>query len=197
METVDARGLACPQPVILARRAMVGGQPVQVLVDNQVAVDNLTRMARSAGWNTAVRQTGTRVFEVDLRPDEARVEEAVAAPTEAKESGSIVVLLASDRIGEGDAELGALLMRAFLHTLTELEPRPHHVICMNAGVRLAADGSPVLEDLSALTKCGVAIWLCGTCVDYYRLKDTVRVGTISNMYSIAELLLNAGRVIRP
>lgn len=194
METVDARGLACPQPVVLTRRAMENGFPLTVLVDNDTAAANVTRMAKTAGWHADVAKKQTDLFEIALNP----APEPTRGPADAPRSiGPIVVFLASERVGEGDPELGSLLMRAFLHTLQEVEPRPDHIICMNSGVRLATEGSPVVEDLRALAEDGVQVWLCGTCLDYLGLTGEVAVGTVSNMYSLAELLLSAGHVVRP
>lgn len=198
MKTIDARGLACPQPVVLARRAMADGATFVITVDNAVAVANVTRMARSAGWNSTVDEKAADLINITLAPAAAadRPPEPSPEPAAAS-SGALVVFLASDQIGEGDPELGALLMRAFLHSLQEVEPRPSHIICMNGGVRLAAEGSPVLEDLRDLEQSGTQVWLCGTCLDFLGLKGRVGVGTVSNMYSLTELLLNAARVVRP
>jgi len=155
-------------------------------------------MARSTGWIAGVDEKAANLITITLRP--AAPAEHAEATTESRATpagGELVVFLASDRVGEGDPDLGALLMRAFLHTLQELEPRPDHIVCMNAGVRLAVEGSPVLDDLRALEESGTQIWLCGTCLDFLGLKDSTGVGTVSNMYSLAELLLNAARVVRP
>lgn len=196
MQTVDARGLACPQPVILTRRAMREGRPLCTVVDNEVALANVSRMAAAAGWSVEVQrlEDGTRIT---LRPaDQDVVPEAVAEPEAPAAAGPTVLLLASDGVGQGDATLGQLLMRSLLHTLQEVEQRPDVVICLNHGVRLAVSGSPVLEDLQMLERSGVSLLICGTCLDYLHLKDSLAVGTISNMYTIAETLLGAGRVVR-
>ena len=196
METVDARGMACPRPVILARRAMQAGQPCLVVVDDDVSLANVSRMARAAGWEVQIEERSDGAY-ISL----ARQGEAVAAPAErpahmTPAGGAIVVFLASDAVGQGDEALGRVLMRSFLHTLQEVEPLPEAIVCMNSGVRLAATGSPVVEDLQALADRGVQVLLCGTCLDYYHLKSEVAVGTISNMYTLAEMLLGAGRVVR-
>jgi selenium metabolism protein YedF len=107
----------------------------------------------------------------------------------------LVLLISGDTMGRGDAELGEILIRSFLHTLGEVEPQPDTLIFLNSGVRLVAAGSPVLDDLRALRDRGVEILACGTCLGHYALKDRVAVGEISNMYAIAETLLRAGKVI--
>lgn len=195
MQTVDARGLACPQPVILSRRAMQAAEPTVTIVDNDVAVGNVTRMAQAAGWGSAVdeRHDG---FYVTLTPPAGAAPQAAPAAAPAGAAGPTVVLLASDTIGTGDETLGAILMRAFLHAIAETDDKPDTIICMNAGVRLPTADSPVLEDLQTLVGCGTQVLICGTCLDFYHLKDKVAVGTISNMYTIAETLLAAGNVVR-
>ena len=107
----------------------------------------------------------------------------------------IVLVLSSEHMGHGDEELGHILIRSFLHTLGEVEPRPHTIVLFNSGVKLAVEGSPVLEDLHALAKNGVAILVCGTCLGHYGLKEKLAVGQVSNMYSIAENMLGACRVV--
>ena len=197
MQTVDAKGLACPQPVVLTRRAMAKGEPVLTIVDNDVALANVSRMGRSAGWEVQA-ETGEGCYYITLTPPTS-LAVAETAPVQAQPAaldGPLVVLLASDVIGQGDDRLGAVLMRAFLHTLQEVKPKPDVIICMNGGVRLAVEGSQVFEDLRALTEGGIELLLCGTCLDFFGLKDKVSVGTISNMYSIAETLLSAGKVVR-
>ncbi|NPV08064.1 MAG: sulfurtransferase-like selenium metabolism protein YedF [Anaerolineae bacterium] len=197
MQRVDARGLACPQPVVLARRAMQTGETVVITVDNITAAQNVSRMAQRAGWNVETEVSGD-VYVITVVPS-GEPKPIVAPASSAAElmpSGEVVVLLASDVVGSGDPDLGALLMRTFLHTLQEIEPKPQRIICMNAGVRLAVEGSPVLEDLRALSDCGTEILLCGTCLDYLGLRDRVALGTVSNMYSLAEIMLTAARLVR-
>ena len=197
MQTVDAKGLACPQPVVLTRRAMEKGEPVLTIVDNDVALANVSRMGRSAGWEVQA-ETREGCYYITLTPPAGSTgRETAPTPVQpAAPAGPLVVLLTSDVIGQGDDRLGAVLMRAFLHTLQEVKPKPDVIICMNGGVRLAVEGSQVFEDLRALTEGGIELLLCGTCLDFFGLKDKVSVGTISNMYSIAETLLSAGKVVR-
>lgn len=109
--------------------------------------------------------------------------------------GSLVIAVSSDSLGRGDEELGKVLLRNYLHTLTESPIKPHTMLFFNAGVTLATEGSPLLADLQTLHEQGVRILLCGTCVAHFDLKDRVRVGEISNMYTISETMLSAGRVI--
>jgi len=195
--TVDARGLACPQPVILTRNAMRESAEITTLVTGRDQVDNVQRLAERAGWLTRVeaRPDGYALhltkqalaIEPELTPDLT----VGNVPTGA----AAVIALSSDQMGRGDEELGAVLMRAFVYTLTQVEPRPRTVALYNTGVRLAIDGSPVLDDLTQLANSGVEILVCGTCLGHLGLKERLAVGVISNMYAIAEALLTAGNAI--
>jgi selenium metabolism protein YedF len=111
--------------------------------------------------------------------------------------GSTIFVIASNVMGHGNDELGALLMKAFIHTVVDLEHRPELIILYNTGVKLAASDSGVVDDLKALEDKGVRILLCGTCVNFFELGDKLGAGTVSNMYDIAGLLSTAGRIVRP
>jgi len=191
---VDARGQACPQPVILARRALAHDREVTVIVDNATARENVAGMARSQGHAVRIEEQGSDIL-VHISAQGAPAPAAAPAPSPAPTGGPTVVLFASDSMGRGSEELGGILVRSFLHTLNEVEPRPDTLVFLNSGVRLVVEGSPVLEDLQALAARGVQLLACGTCLGYYELKEKVAVGTISNMYTIAETLLGAGKVI--
>jgi len=200
---VDARGLACPQPVILAKRAMntAGGHPVVVLTSTEDQADNVIRMARELGWTSDVEITeqGARVV---LTP-------APSSPTATISTGPIrpqpsdhlpgakVVLLTSTLLGRGAEELGRVLMRGFLSTLNELDERPATVILLSAGVHLAMDGAETVGELKDLVEKGTELLVCGTCASYYDIRERIAVGTISNMHTIAERLLSADNVVAP
>ena len=187
---VDARGKACPQPVIMARRALAQDADVTVIVDNETARGNVQGMARSQGHAVAVEERADGIY-LHIRA----VAPAAAPQPAAAAGGPNVILIAGDRIGRGPEELGAVLMRSLMHTLTEVSPLPEVIILVNEGVRLAVEGSPVLDDLRTLAGRGVQILACGTCLGFFELKDRVAVGTVSNMYTIAETLLAAGKVV--
>ncbi len=201
---VDARGLACPQPVVLARKALLGAGAggVRVLVDNQVSVENIGRMARSQGWEVSVEGQGAQT-EMLLRRVEGPSREGAAspvpqaAPAPPVAKARVVVLFSSDLFGMGDETLGRVLMRSFVKTLAEVEPLPSKMIFVNSGVRLTTEGSELLDDLAALADSGVEIVSCGTCLDYYKLMGALRVGTVTNMHDIASSLSAADRIVRP
>jgi selenium metabolism protein YedF len=194
--TVDARGLACPQPVILARRALREGSDVVVIVDNEVARHNVARMAEKSGHAVRVEQDqeGIRVY---IAAEDELTELAPVGEPECAVDPSLVLFVSSEYMGRGEhSELGHILMRGFFHTLGEVEPVPGTAIFINSGVKLVAEGSPVLEDLHELANAGVEILACGTCLSYYELEDKLAVGAISNMYTIAETLLGAEKTVQ-
>ncbi len=190
-EEIDARGLACPRPVIMTQKAIDDGIDCVVVVDNEVARDNVCRMAKSKGFEVCVEEIED-VFRIRVaRGSREKIEETRPSPI-----GPTLVVFSSDRMGHGDDDLGKILIRSFLHTLDDISQRPDIVICFNSGVRIATEGSDVLEDLISLEVKGVSILVCGTCLDFFGLKGKLRAGIISNMYDIAEIMLSAGRVVR-
>jgi len=192
---VDCRGLACPQPVIRTKQAMQQSGRVTTIVDNETAVANVSRMAEKEGYAVEVEQKEDGIYVSLTRAGGTQPDSAAAKSARQRASGSLVLLIACDRMGRGDDELGGILIRSFLHTLNEVEPLPKTIIFLNAGVKLTVAESPVLEDLVTVSKRGVEILSCGTCLGHLGLKDKLAVGDVSNMYSIAEALLAAGSVV--
>jgi selenium metabolism protein YedF len=192
--TVDARGLACPQPVIQTRKAMRTARRVVTLVDSETSMANVSRMAEQAGWQVMVTQEGGE-YRLDLAQAAAPQPQPLALGRAETLAGPLVLVVPSDMMGRGDPALGAILVRSFFHTLGEVEPRPDTILFWNAGVHLACEGSPVLEDLCALEAAGVKMLVCGTCLGHFERKDSLAVGQVSNMYAIAETMLQAGKVI--
>jgi selenium metabolism protein YedF len=194
-EVIDARGLACPQPVIQTRKAMQQQEQLVTLVDNEISVTNVSRMASRAGWQVNVVPQGEE-YRIELAKGQVSAQpEPLAVGKVEAATGPLILVVSSDTMGRGDAELGNILIRAFLHTLGEVEPLPHTILFFNAGVKLACEGSAVLDDLRALENDGVEMLVCGTCLGYYELKDKLVSGQVSNMYDIAETMLTAGKVV--
>lgn len=192
---IDARGKACPTPVIMAKKAISAGESTfTVLVDNTTAVENLKRLAANQGFDAAAAEA-EGVFSVAFtRTGCAACEEAVNAPLPAP-GGDWAVFVGRDIIGDGDRELGTNLMRMFFYTLSQGEDKPGAVLFMNAGVKLPTLDEQVAEHLKALSAVGVEILVCGTCLNFYGLTDRLRVGTVSNMYDIVTRMQKAGKVI--
>jgi selenium metabolism protein YedF len=205
--TVDARGLACPQPVILAKKAIESNETVIVLVDNAFAVENIRRMASKTACRFSIAEREGGIREITLTRtgatgqgpmDEPALDNALSCTVASGEDRKpFVVVLPDNRMGRGDDVLGDILIRGFIHTLLQLSPLPDAIICYNAGVRLAAKDSAALDDLQQLARAGTDILVCGTCVNYFGISDAIAVGHISNMYDIAETMAGAGRLLRP
>ena len=190
--TIDARGLACPQPVVLTNNAFDESDEVTTIVDNEIAKENVTRLAKSKGFKIEVEEKEDN-FHLHLTREGPAPFQTCGLAID----GPTVLLIASDSIGRGSEELGRNLMTAFVQVLHEITPQPDAIIFMNSGVKLVAEGSKVLEDLRAIEKQGVELLACGACLGYYDLKEKIAVGQISNMYDIASKLFNAGRIINP
>lgn len=201
-KVVDARGLPCPQPVILTRNAMresapgpAGGGAVTTIVDNETAQRNVTRMAEKAGSVVQVEQKEDGIY-LHIGGTQALEQQAEVARDATPSGGPLVLVVSSVFMGRGEHDdLGHILIRGFFHALGEVQPLPQTIICYNSGVKLVVEGSPVLEDLQELSERGVQVLACGTCLGHYGLKDEVAVGDVSNMYTIAETMLGAGKVI--
>lgn len=188
---IDARGLSCPQPVLLTRKGLQENEQITTIVDSETAQQNVARMAEKAGCRVQMEKRDDGIYLNIVRgiplPDATTVGSCTPA------AGPLVLTVSSEFMGRGDEMLGNILMRAFFHTLGEVQPSPDTIIFLNSGVKLTVAGSPILEDLQALADRGIQMLVCGTCLGHYELKDKVAVGEVSNMYSIAEVLLAAGK----
>jgi len=191
---VDARGQACPKPVIMTKRELdnIEEGVVVTIVDNEVAKNNVSKLAKSLGYEYTVEDKSENEYVITIVKGEGEVKEE---NTPTVQRGNKVVLFSSRTMGKGSEELGEILIKSFIYTLTESTPYPSTMIFYNGGVYLTCEGSPVLEDLKKLEKEGVEIISCGTCLDYYNLKDKLQVGEISNMYTIYDKMRNAANII--
>jgi selenium metabolism protein YedF len=204
MKIVDTKGQLCPAPLIAAKRALketAEGESFIVLTDNKTSFDNLSRFLKDNKAEFHVSETGG-VWALTIKKTTGELikpnAEDYCAPEVAHfEKGNYVVAITSDKMGEGDAELGQLLIINFIKALKDLDKLPQHIVFYNKGVILAVNDSPVVEHIIDLEKMGVEIHLCATCVNHYKLEKNIAIGTLSNMYSIAEILASAGHVIRP
>ena len=203
-ELIDAKGLACPEPVILTKKALDAHDEVTVLVDDETALENVKRLALSSGCDVDAAAEPGGVFRIVIKKGKgtaaAGAAQVVCGPAGASAQsaqGPTIFVIASSVMGQGSDDLGALLMKAFIHTAVDLEHRPDIMIFYNTGVKLVAPDSGVLDDLKALEGKGVKILVCGTCVNFFELTGKVGVGTVSNMYDIAGALSTAGRIVKP
>lgn len=191
---VDCRGLSCPEPVMQTKQALEKIDRVTIIVDNPAARDNVARFGKSQGGIVAIEEKKDGIY-ITIEKGKQGKRRNKAQSSKIPEHGPVVVVIPSDQMGRGEEELGHLLIRSFLHALTEVSSRPDTMIFFNTGVKLTAKGSEVLEDLQALENSGVEILICGTCLDYFSLKDKIAVGQVSNMYIIAETMLSANRLV--
>ncbi len=192
MEIIDCRGLACPGPVIQVKKKMEVQPPGSIFaieVDSEASRENVRRFAKSRGAAVSVEEIEGDAFRLTVTTDNV--------PTTQKELLSPVVFVTSDVLGSGDDKLGGILMEGFVNTLSDQDTVPDKIIFMNTGIRLAVEGSPVLGTLTVLSEKGCEIMSCGTCLEYFSLKEKLAVGVVSNMYDIQEALLKAPSIIKP
>lgn len=216
MIEVNAMGDACPIPVVKTKNAikeLKEGGAVTVLVDNEIAVQNLTKMAQQKGYGVSSEKLEERKYRVlmtietekasnpaqenagDSEAVSREEESAVCVPDSRKKN--VVVAVSSDKMGEGNDELGRVLIKGFLYAITQLDTFPDTMLFYNGGAALTTEGSDSLEDLKSLEAQGVEIMTCGTCLNYYNLSDKLAVGSVTNMYAIVETLSNADKIIKP
>lgn len=198
-ELLDARGLACPAPVVKTREALQRGVlELEVLVDNPTARDNVARFAASQGCRVEVREEGG-IYRLDIRRQAADSAESLESETSTEcvpgTQGRTVVVLSSDIMGRGEEELGRILVKAFLNTLAESDTVPWRVVLFNRGVLLAVEGADTVPALSNLVHRGTEVLVCGTCLDYFGAKEKVAVGTVSNMFEILNTMLVASNSV--
>lgn len=200
---VNAVGQQCPIPVVMASnalKALTVPSIVEVHVDNEIAVQNLTRLAGSYGLLVKSERREDKLFVVQMEVED--LAKIAGAPQPDTACGvdarrDFVVAVESSEMGRGEEALGKTLMKGFLYAVSQLEQLPAAILFYNGGAFLTCEGSDSLEDLKSMEAQGVEIWTCGTCLDFYHLQDKLAVGKVTNMYSIVEKLAAAGKVIKP
>lgn len=198
---VNAIGDNCPIPVVKAKKAIDGlttSAIVEISVDNEIAVQNVTKMVNQKNLESNWEKIDEKHYIVRVKCGEVTESQASKeVVTTVEKEEKIVVVLSSDKMGEGDEELGKVLIKGFIYAVTQLDKLPKAVLLYNGGVKLSAEGSDSIEDLKLLEEQGVEILNCGTCLNFYNLQDKLQVGKVTNMYSIVEELAAATNVIRP
>ena len=202
-KNIDCKGMACPLPVVNAKKAaeeLRSGDVLTVLVDNEIAVQNLTRFAEHKGFGVSAEKKAEKEYAVIMTVSGAAAEEnreeEVACAMDCRRKGMLVVL-SGNVMGTGDDKLGTSLMKAFVFALTKQDQLPDTVLCYNTGAYLTCEGADTLEDLKLLESEGVTILTCGTCLDFYGLKEKLAVGGVTNMYDIVERMEKAAQIIKP
>ena len=229
---LDERGKQCPLPIIEAKKALEKAEPgsvVEVVVDNEIAVQNLKKLALHKGLDSLSEKVSEREFLVKIwagvkekaeqvrenaeqakeRAEQAREsaeqekenaeqaeKESIKCALDCREKG-LVLVLASDEMGQGDAVLGRLLMKGFVYAVTQQDKLPETVLLFNGGAKLSCQGSDSLEDLKELEAQGVEILTCGTCLNHYGIAEKLLVGNVTNMYEIVEKMTGAKKIVRP
>lgn len=198
-KTIDARGLGCPLPVIETKKALntMTAGVIEVIVDNPIAVQNLEKMAVQKNLVFASQSLDSNKYVVQIKLGDSSKDVSVPQVHQDKAIKNTVVVLSSNRMGQGDDQLGEVLMNGYVYALTELDDLPSTILLYNSGVWLSAEGSEVLEDLRLLESKGVEVLSCGTCLDYYKLTDKLGVGSVTNMYTIAEIMMEAEQILKP
>ncbi|MHC5374372.1 sulfurtransferase-like selenium metabolism protein YedF [Enterococcus sp. LJL120] len=190
--TVNMLGKPCPIPVIEAKKALqeLGDKAglVEILVDNQVAIENIKKMAKGKHIPVEIKEITAEEFIVLLKKPNSQEEKN-------QESSEFVVIFGKQILGEGNPELGKMMMQSYIYSLTELPQAPTQLIFFHGGVFLTNQDSPVLEDLKKLADRGTEISTCGACLDFFDIKEQLAIGEITNMYTISLTLATAGKVI--
>lgn len=192
MNTIDCRGMACPAPVVTVKKALEKLEEITVLLDDGAPRENVGRFARNRGYRVDEQQNGADSWMLTITTATGEAKPVVPATVK----GERVLLITSNRLGDGPEEMGILLMKTFIHTLLETAELPSRMFFLNTGVFLTAEGSDVLEALEKLGGMGVEVLSCGLCLNFFDLKDKLRVGGTTNMLTTAESLLTAEQVIR-
>ena len=200
---IDCKGMACPLPVVNAKKTaeeLNPGDVLTVLVDNGIAVQNLTRFGEHKGFSVSAEKKSDREYAVIMTISgsaaEAAGEEEIACVMDSRRKGMLVVL-SGNVMGTGDPRLGTSLMKAFVFALTKQDQLPDTILCYYTGAYLTCEGADTLEDLKLMESEGVTILTCGTCLDFYGLKEKLAVGGVTNMYDIVERMETAAQIIKP
>jgi selenium metabolism protein YedF len=198
-KTIDARGKACPQPVLMTKDVLetLEEGTVTVLIDSEISKDNVVRFATSQGCTSEVQTDGEMFTVKVVKGKSVGKGEPAEASSERGKPSDTVVYIHTNTMGRGDDDLGNILMKGFLKTLKDVSPKPSRMIFVNKGVFLTTTGSELIQDLRILEEMGIEILSCGTCLDFFHRKESLEVGLASNMYDIASALMQSDKVVMP
>ena len=207
MITVNAIGDTCPVPVVKTKKAiekLEGTDTVETLVDNEIAVENLKKMASQMGYSVSSSQIGVSEYSVRITVDHISTdknndvsEDILENTCNPHNNSEKVVVIRSEFMGEGDKELGKVLIKGFIYALSQQEILPKTMLFYNGGAKITCDGSESIDDLKVLEEKGVKIFTCGTCLNYYGLTEKLCVGEVTNMYEIAKRMTEASLIVCP
>jgi selenium metabolism protein YedF len=207
MKIIDTRGMKCPKPIIMAKKALKESnfdEQLKVITDNETSYANLMSFFRDNKFNAEPKNEGdfysiivSKAEKDIISGNEAEYCSAVNPDFNKNIKRGCIVVIKSLQMGRGDDILGIMLLEGFINALKDADVLPEKIILYNEGVKLAVNDSPVIDSLKEIENKGVSIMSCGTCIDFYKLKDMLAVGTITNMSSGAEMLINAENIIYP
>ncbi|MGL6063639.1 MAG: sulfurtransferase-like selenium metabolism protein YedF [Fusobacteriaceae bacterium] len=194
LKKVNAIGKVCPLPVIMTKNALkeITEGFLEVTVDNLTASQNIEKLCKEIKMiSTLEKKDDLYIIQIEKKILLNEIEE------KKEDRNNVVVVIDSTEMGKGKEELGKILMKGFIYTLTELETLPTSVILYNAGVLLGVQGSDSEEDLKKLEELGVSIFLCGACTNFYNVTEKIKIGTITNMYNILNIQMKGDKIIKP
>lgn len=197
MNIVDAKGLLCPVPLIETKKMLNSiseGDKIKIILDNKIANDNVNRYLNDLGCKTALRSEGELFYIETEKPTTVDNRDPKEYCQTSPDSYSIC--FKNNRMGDGDDDLGDLLIQALINTIKDADKLPDYLIFYNNGVKLTTDDSPLFDALAELEDMGVELVICGTCTNYYEISDKISLGIISNMYRILELL-SSNHIVYP
>jgi selenium metabolism protein YedF len=197
---VDARGQACPMPVVMAKKAIVDNDYIIVTVDNPTAMENVRRLGAKLGCSIQIDNTSDNCFDIhltrskDIDIDASQKDDVISCGIQ---KTPLVAVISSETMGSGDDALGKTLMKAFIHTLLQSDELPEKILFYNSGVKLAANDSDVLDDLKTISDAGTELLLCGTCVNFFEISESIGVGKLTNMFEIVSIMSSSSRIVKP
>ncbi len=203
MEILDCSGLNCPEPVLRTKAHLEKNirESFGVLVDNEASRENVLRFAKSRNCEAGIVKSDDNSFLIQVTPGDTSEQEASFHAEEyacdISSSGNLVYVISSDSMGRGSDELGWALLQTYVTTIAQVSPLPSHILLYNGGVKLSCTAGKALEALQLLEKKGVTVWICGTCLEFFKLENASRVGSITNMYDIMNTMAAAGNVVSP
>lgn len=185
---IDLRGKECPVPVIQTKRALESTKDDSIIsiVDNDVAKENISKLAKSMNLQTEIKELKGDFYIEIFKEGHMEISEGLEFPSKSPNKEDLTILITKDTLGEGNRELGEVLMKGYIYTLTEATKTPRRLLFLNSGVKLTVEGSLIIDHLRKLEEKGVEITSCGACLDFYKVKNQLLVGGIGNMYDIVE-----------
>lgn len=192
MKVIDCRGMKCPKPVIMTKKEIENMDEgiLEVIVDNDAAKENVSKYAKSIGLDSSIEEKDG-FFSIKINKESSSYCKGIDF-----NDNQPVIIITSDKFGTGDDKLGAALMKSYIYALTESDVKPKSLLFLNSGVKLTTEGSDVIDSLKSLEGAGVEIMSCGTCLDFYNLKEKLEAGTVTNMYTIVEKMNGSSNTIK-